>query len=393
MLNKAQEDEIIMDLVEKTLARSPAEREAYLKDSCAGDVRLFSLAWDYVESEQRMNGFLLEPLYPQILFEHPFQPEQLLEGRFRIVREAAQGGMGIVYEAMDEKLERRIALKCAKSGFRKRLPPEVRNASEISHPNVCKIFEIHTASIGGETIDFLTMEFLEGETLAERLGNGPLPEKQARTIALQICAGLAEAHRNHVIHGDLKTNNVILTTSSGGEMRAVITDFGLAQTLRAPQAAVQPGQAAGTPDYMAPELWRGGKASVASDIYALGVILHELISGEKPRSVRGERLTRTLPAIPSKWARIIQRCLDADPSRRFAGADEVRKLLLPDPARRWCFRWRRLCCWRSRSRYFVRRQQPRRSRSASLFNRWKPAETSRRSPESYRATRQASWAD
>ncbi len=110
----------------------------------------------------------------------------------------------------DEKLDRRIALKCAKAGFRKRLPPEVRNASDISHPNVCKIFEIHTASTEHGDLDFLTMEFLDGETLSERLRSGPCSHREARVIALQLCAGLAEAHRKHVIHGDLKSSNIIL---------------------------------------------------------------------------------------------------------------------------------------------------------------------------------------
>ena len=290
MQDKAQDDELVMNLVETALAVSPGEREAFVQNACPGNSELFSLVWDYVEAEERMAGFLLEPLYPQASSEHPFEPGELLDGRFRIVREVAQGGMGIVYEAVDQKLERRIALKCAKSGFRRRLPPEVRNASEISHPNVCKIFEIHTASTGDGEIDFLTMEFLEGETLAERLRNGPLPEKEARTIAQQLCAGLAEAHRNHVIHGDLKSNNIILTSADHGAIRAVITDFGLARTLQAPQRTVQSGQAAGTPDYMAPELWRGEKASVASDIYALGVILYELAGGVRPQEHGGEPL-------------------------------------------------------------------------------------------------------
>src|SRR2546423_15012298 len=109
-----------------------------------------------------MQGFLSNTTRPPALFEHPLDPGELLDGRFRIVREVAQGGMGIVYEAVDEKLERRIALKCAKVGFHKRLPPEVRNASEVSHPNVCKIFEIYTASTAHGEIDFMTMEFLDG---------------------------------------------------------------------------------------------------------------------------------------------------------------------------------------------------------------------------------------
>ena len=97
------------------------------------------------------------------------QPGEILVDRFRIVREVAQGGMGVVYEAIDEHLERRIALKCAKAGFARRLRPEVRHASEIGHPNVCKIYEIYSAKTRAGSMDFITMEFLEGDTLATRL--------------------------------------------------------------------------------------------------------------------------------------------------------------------------------------------------------------------------------
>jgi serine/threonine protein kinase len=314
---KSQDDDLVMSLVELALARAAGEREAYLRNAC-DDSELFDQVWKYVQWEQRMNGFLLEPLYPPASNEHPFEPGELLDGRFRIVREVAQGGMGVVYEAMDEKLERRIALKCAKIGFRKRLPPEVRNATEISHPNVCKLFEIHTASTNQGEIDFLTMEFLDGETLAARLTRESPPDSEARAIAFQLCAGLAEAHRNRVIHGDLKSNNVILTTGPSGTVRAVITDFGLARKPEATQATAPSGQMAGTPDYMAPELWKGGKASVASDVYALGVILSQL---------------------GSSWLqnRTVARCLDPDPLRRFRDADEVARALSPAISRRWYF--------------------------------------------------------
>src|SRR5579872_4691409 len=196
MTKQARNDELVMSLVDMALTRPPDQREAYLKSACGADTELFDETWSYVQWEHRMNGFLLDPLYRVLANEHPFEPGELLDGRFRIVREIAQGGMGIVYEAEDEKLQRRIALKCAKTGFRKRLPPEVRNATEISHPNVCKIFEIHTASTRQGEVDFITMEFLDGETLADRLSRGPSLEKEARAIALQLCAGLAEAHRN-----------------------------------------------------------------------------------------------------------------------------------------------------------------------------------------------------
>ena len=132
MLNKAQDDELVMNLVDLALSRPPDQRETYLRAACGDDTELFDQTWTYVKWEERMRGFLLDPLFPAPSLEHPFEPGELLDGRFRIVREIAQGGMGVVYEAVDEKLQRRIALKCAKTGFGKRLPPEVRNASDIS---------------------------------------------------------------------------------------------------------------------------------------------------------------------------------------------------------------------------------------------------------------------
>lgn len=315
---KAQDDDLVMSLVELALSQPPDKREAYLRTACADDAALFTEVWDYVRWEQRMQDFLLEPLYPS-LPEHHFEAGELLADRFRITREVAQGGMGIVYEAEDERLGRRIALKCAKSGFHKRLPPEVRHASEISHPNVCRIFEIHTASTTSGEIDFLTMEFLDGETLAARLARGKLPEAEARAIARQICAGLAEAHRNKVVHGDLKSNNVILARDADGSIRAVITDFGLARKPLGPAgpntASWASSEAGGTPAYMAPELWTGEKPTTASDVYALGVILREMAS--------------------MKQDSIVQKCLDPDPSKRFQDAGEVAAALEPSRTLRW----------------------------------------------------------
>jgi eukaryotic-like serine/threonine-protein kinase len=343
MPNSAGDDDLVMNLVEMVLARSPEEREAFLESTCPQDTELFSEVWHYVQWEQRMGGFLLDPLCPGAPPEHPFEPGELLEERFRIVREVARGGMGIVYEAVDEKLERRIALKCAKAGFRKRLPPEVRHATEISHPNVCKIFEIHTAASRQGEVDFLTMEFLEGESLTERLRRGHLSPQEARTIAQQLCAGLAEAHRNHVIHGDLKSNNVILTTAADGTIRAVITDFGLARRPQAPDSAPESAERAGTPEYMAPELWKGQEPSVASDIYALGIILYELASGRLPErpgeSTPGEfgeaRSTWKPSPVNPKWDHVLAGCLDPDPARRFQTAGAVAQALAPSVSRKW----------------------------------------------------------
>ena len=328
MGNKAQDDDLVMNLVELALGQPEQERRAYLQRACAGETELFEQAWEYVQWESRMQGFLLEPLYSPPLNEHPFEPGELLDGRFRIIREIAQGGMGVVYEAMDERLDRRIAIKCAKTGFRKRLPPEVRHAREISHPNVCKIFEIHTTRTSAGEMDFVTMEYLEGETLADRLKRGPLPEAEARAIARQLCSGLAEAHGQGVIHGDLKSNNVILTKVADASTRSVITDFGMSRATETAQSTLQSGPRGGTPDYMAPELLQGEKASVASDVYALGVMLHELVSRRKPAA--GAAI-----AVHPKWNSVVAKCLAADPKHRYANATEIAQAFEPPRTRRW----------------------------------------------------------
>lgn len=223
------------------------------------------------------------------------RPGELLAGRFRIVRELARGGMGIVYEARDQKLDRRIAIKAAQSGRARFLSPEVRNASTVSHPHVCRIFEIYSTPTAAGSVDFITMEFPEGETLASRIARGSLTDTEARAIALQLCAGLAEAHRNHVVLGDVKPQNIILSHAADGAPRAVIMDFGLAQ------GPSQRGSSCGTPGYLAPELLAGGTSSVASDLYALGVILHELVARLRPRERAVELAsTITTPTGPTQ---------------------------------------------------------------------------------------------
>ncbi len=253
--------------------------------------------------------------------------------------------MGIVYEAYDEKLDRRIALKVARFGLGRLLSPEVRNASSVSHPNVCKIFEIHSAHTPAGDVDFITMEFLEGETLAQRLARAPMRNEEARSIALQICAGLAEAHRCRVVHGDLKPNNILLAPTADGAARAVITDFGLAQGPR------QDGSSGGTPGYMAPELLTGASISVASDIYAFGVVLQRLLSSSKELRALEAASTVTVAASGStparsgtagsparrsppggRWDAIVKRCLAMDPRERFADVPALQRAL--DPPRR-----------------------------------------------------------
>jgi len=258
---------------------------------------------------------------------HPFQSSELVSGRFRIVRQIGEGGMAIVYEVIDEKLNERRALKLAKPGYAAHLSPEARHALRVTHPNVCRVFEIHSAQTSVGIVDFLTMELIDGPTLAHQIRErGQLSAAEARDIALQICAGIEAAHRQNLLHRDLKSSNVLLTRNSDGSVRAVVTDFGLAQEPSSPDTSQllvsEAGAPAGTAAYVAPERWRGARATVASDIYALGVVLHELVTGRGP--VTESDGTKNLsPDLPRRWRRVITRCLELNPARRYASAAAV----------------------------------------------------------------------
>lgn len=342
MGSKSLPNETLANLVEQALRIPESERESFLRDACGSDSQLFAAALKYARTDKCASqpatvhspddpspdgSVLVSPECKRL-----FEPGQLIIRRFRIVREVAQGGMGIVWEAFDEKIGLRVALKCAKAGFGTNLPPEVRNAREISHPNVCRVFEIHTVSTDEGDVDFISMEFLEGETLTDRIRHGPLSDVEARTIAKQLCLGLAEAHRHGLIHGDLTTNNVILTKDSDQSVRAVLTDFGLAQVVSA-----SIGVLGGTPGYMAPELWKGEKPSPASDIYALGVLLWELhagrffheLGGQFSTVPVGEQFIWKPPPGKGQWNRIVARCVRPDPATRFQSATAVAQAFGP----------------------------------------------------------------
>lgn len=359
-----EHDELVMSLVESVMKHPPEERPARLQALCH-DPALHEEVRVCIEWEERMGGFLLDPLLKRPAAEHIFPEDYCLGERFRIIRKVGQGGMGIVYEAMDRELDRRVALKCAKPGHRSHLPPEARAAREVSHFHVCKVHDLHKASTDFGEMDFLSMEFIEGETLSQRIDrDGPLSKREAREIALQICSGLEQAHRQGVIHGDLKCSNIILARAPEGGMRAVITDFGLAK-LKFAEGSNLMSVRGGTFDYMAPELFRGDPATVVSDLYALGVLFHAMLTGSAPRMLRPS-LARELiqswkwnadsqtstaaldPAIgdadwqrqigelPSPWKKIVSRCLAPQPKDRFPSAEAVTQVLV---RRSTWFRW------------------------------------------------------
>lgn len=299
-----------------------------------------------------MGDFALTPGTP---IHAVFQPNQMLAGRFRVIRFIARGGMGEVYEAEDEELNERVAVKTARFETSKsaheveRFRREIQLARKVTHPNVCRTFDVFrhgTTPLGAAPSQILivSMEFLSGETLDHRIrGGGRMTASEALPIAEQMCAGLAAAHHVGVIHRDFKSANVMLVRSreSSTAMRAVVTDFGLAHAEeRAEHTLTQPGDIVGTPSYMAPEQLEGGPITAATDIYALGIVLYEMVTGQLPFSadtpfaVAMKRLKEAapppcalVPDLDPHWDAAIRRCLEREPEKRFASTEDVAKAL------------------------------------------------------------------
>jgi hypothetical protein len=243
--------------------------------------------------------------------EGRFPPGTLLAQRYRIVSLLGRGGMGEVYRANDLLLGQTMALKflpvqlTTDESTLSRFRNEVRIARQVSHPNVCRVYDIGEAE--GST--YLSMEYVDGEDLASLLRRiGRLRQDKALEIARQLCAGLAAAHDKGVVHRDLKPGNIML--DGQGQLR--ITDFGLAGV-----AGELKDIRSGTPGYLAPEQLSGREVTARSDIYALGVVLHEVFTGKRPSADLSH------PELAPEVDRVIRRCLAEDPAKRPASALQV----------------------------------------------------------------------
>jgi len=258
------------------------------------------------------------------------QPGEMLAGRYRICEEVGRGGMGVVYKAEDEQLGICVALKVLRSELAddprlvERFRREILAARQVSHRNAVRI---HDIGQGGEVL-FLTMDFVEGPSLQALLRKeGRLDPERAAGIIRQLALALEAAHEVGIVHRDLKPGNILVEPSG----RAWITDFGLA---RSPGAhdLTHAGMVVGTPDYLSPEQARCGPVEPRSDLYALGLLLCEMLTGELPALEKispdveagGFRDLRLLgPDVPPYLRAIVQRLLEPDPDRRFQSAGEV----------------------------------------------------------------------
>jgi serine/threonine protein kinase len=275
-------------------------------------------------------------------------PGDVILNRYQIVRFVAQGGMGEVYEARDTILDEMVALKTLVATAlddehaMNRLLAEVKIARQVTHPNVCRILEfgfhrLTENATSGESIPFLTMELLRGETLEQRIrSKGRLRPSDVARLTHKMIAGLRAIHAAGIVHRDLKPANVFVLP--GESERVVLMDFGLARALdRARSIGSLSGSAViGTLDYMAPEQVKGKRATSRVDIYALGLIIFEMLTGQRPfggetsLASAVERVTRRarspselVDKLHPQWDAVVSRCLATDPAKRFATVDEI----------------------------------------------------------------------
>jgi serine/threonine protein kinase len=263
---------------------------------------------------------------------------QVVAGKFRIVREIGRGGMGVVYEAEDTSLMRTVALKFLPAGMtagadaQERFIQEARAASALDHPNICNVHEIGRTDAGEM---FIAMACYRGASLKDRLAAGPLEPLEAVRLVTQIAEGLAEAHSHGIVHRDVKPGNIFVTSDG----TAKILDFGLAK-LAGTHRLTLPGTTMGTVAYMSPEQARGEDTDARTDVWSLGVVLYEVVTGDLP--FKGERDQAVLhavlndpprpvkelrPGYPAGIETLIARALSKNPARRFASAGELAETL------------------------------------------------------------------
>jgi tetratricopeptide (TPR) repeat protein len=262
-------------------------------------------------------------------------PGALFAGRYQIIEDLGQGGMGHVFKALDTRAGEKIAVKVLRAGLKadgrtlERFSHELTAARRISHRNVCRMFDL--GEDGGRL--YITMEFVPGEDLKSILKMmGAMSPAQAVGLAVQICDGLAEAHRLGVVHRDLKPANILVDK----EGHARIMDFGIARSGRS-RGITDTGTMVGTPDYMSPEQTEGREVDARSDLYSMGVMLFEMVTGLLPfegdtalavalkhKTERPPDPKSVVPGLPGDLSKIILKCLEKDRSRRYQSAADLR---------------------------------------------------------------------
>jgi len=334
----------IQQVYHSALQQEPDSRAAFVATACGGDEELRQEVESLLAHSGTSDAFLEKPAMHIAAKQHARdEAKWSMAGKtmshYRVIQQLGAGGMGVVYLARDETLDRQVALKVLPTGSladdaaRKRLRKEALALAKLSHPNIETIYELGSQ----DGVDFLVTEYVAGATLADRIGNGPLPESELLQIASQIVSALDEAASNGLVHLDLKPRNMMLTPK--GQVK--LLDFGLARIVKpkegdATWSVTTMAVPAGTPPYMAPEQLMGRPLDARTDIYALGACLYELATGSTP--FRGGSLPELIAAVlhtplepPSAirpglspgLERAILKCLQRAPEQRYQTVGEL----------------------------------------------------------------------
>ena len=320
-------------LLNAALEQPPEVRPQFLAEVCGDDDALRR------EVEELLAQGLSDPFLELQDVAAQLSPGDVVGGRYRILEKVGRGGMGVVYRAHDGRLPRDIAIKILPAEAlsdpeaRRRFAREAKTLSLLSHAHIAILHDFDTDN----GMDFLVMEFVDGQSLDEKLGDGPLPEKDIARLGSQIASALEEAHEHGIIHRDLKPANIRLTLKS----QVKVLDFGIALFVGpadsdVTQTATKNPAFAGTLPYMSPEQVRGETIDARSDLYAFGIVLYEMATGQRPFR---EKLTATLinailervpppprqvnASVSPSLENIILKCLEKDPDDRYQSAREL----------------------------------------------------------------------
>ena len=350
---KAERWDQIKRICSEALERDAAGRGEFLEEACAGDLPLRKEVESLLAQQSAADGFIESPAMEVaargLAGDLAQEPEPEFVGRsllhYRIEEKIGEGGMGVVYRALDTRLDREVALKmlapdmAGDRKFRERFDREAKVISRLDHPNICALHDVGKH----EGVHFLVMQYLKGETLAKRLKRGPLPLDRALRHAIEIAEALDTAHRHGIVHRDLKPGNVMLTKTG-----AKLLDFGLAKTFPATDgaaASISPssevpvtaeGTGLGTFQYMAPEQLKGAEADARTDIFAFGAVLYEMLTGNQAfegtsqasviaaiMSSEPPPVSSRLPMTPPALDRLVRHCLEKDPDDRVQSLHDV----------------------------------------------------------------------
>lgn len=265
--------------------------------------------------------------------------ETLLNGRYRLVAQHGSGGMAVIYKAVDQALGRTVAVKVLRPSLTKdptflgRFRNEARAVANLSHPN---IVTVHDVGSDGQT-QYIVMEFVEGQDLKKIIrSDGILTVQRTLDLAIQICAGIGFAHRAGLVHADLKPQNILVTKDD----MVKVTDFGIAQALTDTQPMPRQDVVWGSPHYFSPEQARGEKPTPASDVYAIGIVMFEMLTGRLPYTGTNQQelamahlrdrvpaATEFNPSVPDALSRIIYKVMSKEPSARYRMADQLGHIL------------------------------------------------------------------